>query len=85
MTMATRSFENRLRRIEIRRTFRGELASASDRQLMAFIRSGYAELRAEHGSLAEAAWHLRDTGDTGDTALATLIEEDIGSPDARFR
>ena len=82
--MGTSSFENRLRRIEVRRIFRGEIASASDRQLMAFIRSGYADLRAEHGSLAEAAWHLRETGDAGDAALAILIEEDIGGPDARF-
>ena len=84
MTMAASRFENRLRRIEVRRTFRGEIASASDRQLMAFIRSGYAKLRAEHGSLAQAACYLRETGDAGDAALATLIEEDIGGPDARF-
>ena len=82
--MTASSFERRLRRIEVRRIFRGEIASASDRQLLAFIRSGYAELRAEHGSLAEAAWHLRETRDAGDAALATLIEEDIGGPDARF-
>lgn len=82
--MVTRSMENRLRRIEVRRIFRGEIASASDRQLMAFIRSGYAKLRAEHGSLAEVVWHLRETGDAGDAALAILIEEDIGGPDARF-
>lgn len=82
--MATSSMENRLRRIEVRRTFRGEIATASDRQLMAFIRSGYADLRAEYGSLAEAVWHLRETEDAGDAALAILIEEDIGGPDARF-
>lgn len=82
--MTTSSIENRLRRIEIRRIFRGEIASASDRQLMAFIRSGYADLRAEHGSLAEAASRLRETGDAGDAALAVLIEEDIEGPDARF-
>lgn len=80
----TISFENRLRRIEVRRTFRGDVASASDRQLLAFVRSGYADLRAEHGSLAQAAWYLRETGDAGDDALATLIEEDIGGPDARY-
>lgn len=83
--MTLRSFEARLRRIEGRRIFRGQIASASDRQLMAFIRSSYAELRAEHGSLAQAAWYLRETGDAGDAALATLIEEDIGGSDARFR
>ena len=76
---------NRKRRLEVRRNFRGEIASADDRQLLAFIRSSYADLRAEqHGSLAEAAWHLRGTGDAGDAALAILIEEDIGGPDARF-
>jgi hypothetical protein len=82
--MTISSIENRLRKIEVRRIFRGEIASASDRQLMAVIRSGYADLRAEHGSLAEAAWRLRETGDTGDAALAILIEEDIGGSDARF-
>jgi hypothetical protein len=82
--MTIRGFEARLRRIEVRRHFRGDIASASDRQLMAFIRSGYADLRAEHGSLAGAARHLRKTGDAGDAALAVLIEEDIGGPDARF-
>ncbi|MCJ2067919.1 hypothetical protein MKK75_03685 [Methylobacterium sp. J-030] len=82
--MTVSNLEIRLRRIEVRRIFRGEIASASDRQLMAFIRSGYADLRAEHGSLAEAVWHLRETGDAGDAALATLIEEDIGGRDARF-
>jgi hypothetical protein len=75
--------ESRLCRIEVRGIFRGEIASASDRQLMAFIRSGYANLRAKHGSLARAAWHLRDTGGAGDAALSILIEEDIGGPDAR--
>jgi len=82
--MTASSFESRLRRIEIRRVFRGEIASASDRQLMAFIRSGYADLRAEHGSLAMAAWYLRESGDAGDVALASLIEEDIGGPNARY-
>jgi hypothetical protein len=82
--MTLRDITGRLRRVESRRGFSGDITRASDRQLMAFIRSGYAELRAEHGSLAEAAWHLRETGDAGDAALATLIEEDIGGPDARF-
>jgi hypothetical protein len=82
--MTRRSIETRLRRIEVRRIFSGEIASASDRQLLAFIRSGYADLRAEHGSLAEAGWHLREIGDAGDAALAILIEEDIGGLDARF-
>ena len=42
-------------------------------------------LRAERGSLAEAAWHLRGTGDAGDAALAILIEEGTGrEPDAQF-
>jgi hypothetical protein len=82
--MTTGSLENRLRRIETRRIFRGEIASATDRQLMTFIRSGYAGLRAEHGSLAEPAWRLRETGDARDAALAHLIEEDIEGSDARY-
>lgn len=82
--MTVINLERRLSKIEARRGFRGDIARASDRQLTAFIRSGYAELRAEHGSLAQAARHLRESGDDGDAALAMLIEEDIEGPDARF-
>lgn len=71
------SLTKRLDRIEARRGFDGDIASASDRQLMAFIRGGYADLRATHGSLAAAVQHLRTTGKDGDAALAVLIEEDI--------
>jgi hypothetical protein len=82
--MTLRDITGRLRRIESRRGFCGDMTLASDRQLMAIVRGGYADLRAEHGSLSEAARRLRETGNSGDAALAALIEEDVGGPDARY-
>ena len=80
----TRSLINRLDRIETRQGFSAsdDVRQMNDAQLYAAIRCGYAALRAEHGSLAEAVRHLRTTGDTGDAALAVLIEEDIAGIDA---
>ena len=73
----------RLAKIESRHGFSGDIAYASDAQLHALIRAAYGDLRAEHGSLALAAQHLRVTGDADDTALAILIEEDTRGSDAR--
>lgn len=74
----------RLAKIESRHWFSGDLAYASDTQLYALVRAAYGDLRAEHGSLALAAQHLRETGDADDTALAILIEEDTRGSDARY-
>ena len=74
----------RLLRLESRHGFSGDIAYASDAQLYALIRAAYGDLRAEHGSLALAAQHLRGTGDADDTALAILIEEDMRGSDARY-
>lgn len=82
--MTLRDITGHLRRIESRRGFSGDITRASDRQLVAIVRGGYADLRAEHGSLTEAARRLRDTRNSGDAALAILIEEDVGGPDSRY-
>lgn len=78
------SLTKRLGRIEARWGFSDDITRASDRQLMAIVRGGYAALRTEHGSLADAVRHLRTTDDEGDAALVVLIEEDIGGADARY-
>lgn len=78
-----RSIETRLRRAEAGRVFTDDIAQASDAQLYNLIRSGYRGLIAEYGSLAQAVEALRRTGDAADAALATIIEEDTGGPDAR--
>ncbi|MDP4026641.1 hypothetical protein Q8W71_28955 [Methylobacterium sp. NEAU 140] len=84
--MASREIRSRLRRIEARRgfSFTGNVRQMSDAQLEALIRHSYADPRAEHGSLVQAVWNLRATGDESDAALATLIKEDIGGADARY-
>lgn len=77
--MTVISLESRLRKFENRQGYRGDIRQLSDQQLDALIRASYRDLRAEHGSLAQAARHLRATGDEDSVALAILIEEDIES------
>ncbi|GJD97354.1 hypothetical protein [Methylobacterium iners] len=73
----------RMRRVEAKRGFAGDIAGASDAQLHAFIREGYRELAAKHGSLPQAIGALRRTGDAADAALAQIIEEEIASGNAQ--
>ncbi|AWI88346.1 hypothetical protein C0214_08865 [Methylobacterium sp. DM1] len=77
MTLAT--LNRRLERIERREGLRGDLEQMSDAQLWRLIRRGYPTLSRDHGSLPAAILHLRATGET---ALASLIEEDTGGADA---
>lgn len=80
MTMS--SLDRRLRKIEDAQGLHGDLEQMTDAQLWRVIRSGYRQFAAQHGDLAQAAQHLRQTGSADDTALAILIEEDTGGPNA---
>jgi len=77
--MTTANLDRRLRKIEHAQGLHGDIEQMTDAQLWRIIRAVYRNLAAEHGSLAQAVEHLRATGDI---ALATLIEEDTGGPNA---
>lgn len=80
--MTIGNLNQRLRKIEDAQGLHGDFERMSDAQLWRVVRSGYRPLAAEHGSLAQAARHLRQTCNADDTALASLIEEDTGGPNA---